>query len=108
MDSVGKARAAALQTRQERWEKTVEVQHGRSLPGKREELRAVETVERGIQHQKNGEDDLAIACFTEAIRLNPECARAYRLRGQIHSRTGSWAKAERDLSKARRVEARQT
>jgi Flp pilus assembly protein TadD len=82
----------------------VEVQHGQSLPGERENL---QVVEKGIEHLENGEDDRAIECFTEAIRLNPECARAYRLRGQIYSKTGNWAKAERDVAKARRAEARQ-
>jgi Tfp pilus assembly protein PilF len=85
----------------------VEVQHGQSLPGKREELQAVEAVERGIQYLENDEEDRAIECFTEAIRVNPECARAYSLRGQVYSKTGKWAKAERDVAKARRIEARQ-
>ena len=83
----------------------MEVQHRQSLPSGPENLRVVE---EGIEHLDNGEDDLAMECFTEAIRLNPECARAYRLRGQIYSKTGKWAQAERDLAKARRVEARQT
>jgi len=83
----------------------MQVQLGQSLPSEREGLQAVE---QGIQYLENGEDDRAIECFTDAIRLNPECARAYRLRGQIYSKTGKWAKAERDVAKARRVEARQT
>ena len=82
----------------------MEVQHRQSLPSEPENL---QVVEEGIEHLENGEDDRAIECFTEAIRLNPECARAYRLRGQIYSKTGKWAKAERDVSKARRAEARQ-
>ena len=86
----------------------MEVQHGQSLPGERENLQAVEAIEQGIQYLENDEDHRAIECFTEAIRLNPECARAYRLRGQIYSKTGKWAKAERDVAKARRAEARQT
>ena len=85
----------------------MEVQHGQSLPGKREELQAVEAVERGIQYLENDEEDRAIECFTEAIRVNPECARAYFLRGHVYSKTGKWAKAERDVAKARRIEARQ-
>jgi Tfp pilus assembly protein PilF len=85
----------------------VEVQHEQNLPSEREDLQAVEAVEQGIQYLENAEDDRAIECFTEAIRLNPECARAYRLRGQTFSRTGNWAKAERDAAKARQAEARQ-
>ena len=82
----------------------MEVQHGQSLPSEREDL---QVVEEGIEHLKNGEDDRAIECFTEAIRLNAECARAYRLRGEVYSKMGKWAKAERDVAKARRSEARQ-
>jgi len=66
---------------------------------------AAEAMELGIQYQRNHEDDRAIECFTEAIRLDPECARAYHFRGQIYSKTGEWAKAERDVAKARRIEA---
>ena len=83
------------------------VQPWQSLPSEQEGVQAVEAIEQGIQCLENGEDDRAIECFTEAIRLNPECARAYRLRGQIYRKTGKWAKAERDVSKARRAEARQ-
>ena len=82
----------------------MEAQHTQSLPSERENLHAVEV---SIEHLENGDDDRAIECFTEAIRVNPECARAYRLRGQIHSKAGNWAKAERDVAKARRAEARQ-
>jgi Tfp pilus assembly protein PilF len=82
----------------------VEVRHGQSLPSEREGLQAVE---QGIQYLESDEDDRAIECFTEAIRLNPECVRAYQLRGQIYRKTGKWAKAERDIAKARRAEARQ-
>ena len=82
----------------------MEVQHGQSLPSERENL---QVVEEGIEHLENGEDDRAIECFTEAIRLNPESVRAYNLRGQIYSKTGNWAKAERDVAKARRIEATQ-
>ena len=85
----------------------MEIQHGPDLPSERENPQAIEAIEQGIQCRKNGEDDRAIECFTKAIRLSPECARAYHLRGQIYSETGKWALAERDVSKARRAEARQ-
>ena len=86
----------------------MKVQDGQSSPSERENLLVVEAIEQGIQHLENDEYNRAIECLTEAIRLNPECARAFRLRGQIHSKTGKWAEAERDVSKARRAEARQT
>jgi len=85
----------------------VEVQHSQNSPSEREDLQAAGAIEQGIQYLENDEDDRAIECFTEAIRLDRECARAYRLRGQTYSKTGNWAKAERDVAKARRAEARQ-
>ena len=85
----------------------MEVEHPRSLPSEREDPQAVEAIEQGIQFLENDEHERAIECFTEAIRLNPECVRAYHLRGQIYGKTGNWAKAERDVAKARRAEARQ-
>ena len=45
-------------------------------------------MERGVQYMENDQDDRAIECFTEAIRLCPECANAY-------------------FAKARRIEAKQ-
>ncbi len=81
----------------------MEVQSGQSGPSEEEILRIVE---QGIKHMENGEDDRAVECFTEAIRLNPEHARAYHLRGQAYRESGNWAKAERDVAKARRAEAR--
>jgi len=81
----------------------VEVQKGQRFLSEQENLRVAD----GISHVKNGEDDLAIECFTEAIRLNPGCARAYYLRAEIYSKNGKWAMAERDIAKARQAEARQ-
>lgn len=78
---------------------------GQGLTNERQRRQAAEAIEQGIQHQGNDENDRAIECFTEAIRLNPQCVKAYHLRGQIYNRTGEWAKAERDVAKARRVEA---
>jgi Flp pilus assembly protein TadD len=85
----------------------VGLQPRHSPPGEQENQQAADAVKQGIRHLQDGEDDRAIECFTEAIRLNPECARAYRLRGEICSRMGNWAKAERDLAKARQAEARE-
>ena len=84
----------------------MEEQHGQSSPSE-EALQAVRAVEQGIQCLENQENDRAIECFTEAIHLDPDCATAYRLRGQIYSKAGKWANAERDVAKARRAEARQ-
>ena len=82
-------------------------QDSQGLQSDRQDLQAGEAIRRGIQYMENGEDDRAINCFTEAIRLNPKCAEAYHLRGQVHSRMGKWAEAERDVAKARRADAAQ-
>jgi serine/threonine-protein kinase len=84
----------------------VKVQHGQSLPSERDERLALDAIKQGIQHLEHDEYEQAVECFSKAIRLNPECARAYLIRGQTYSKMGKWAKAERDVSKARRVEAR--
>ncbi len=85
----------------------MEQQPRQSVPGKPAELQAVEAIEQGILHFEDGEADRAVEFFTEAIRLDPESAKAYRLRGHVYSKIGKWALAERDIAKARRAEARQ-
>ena len=62
---------------------------------------------RACTHDIKGEFDLAIDDCTNVIRLDPQRATAYHLRGQVYGKTGQWAKAERDVAKARRFEARQ-
>ena len=81
----------------------VKPQDRQKSQSERENLRVAE----GISHMENGENDQAIECFTDTIRLNPGCARAYHLRAEIYSKTGKWALAERDIAKARQAEARQ-
>ena len=62
---------------------------------------------RACAYDEKGDFDLAINDCNEAIRLNSECVRAYRLRATIYSKAGKWANAERDVAKARQIEARQ-
>ena len=62
---------------------------------------------RACAYNEKGDFDLAINDCNEAIRLNSECTKAYRLRGKVHSKAGKWANAERDVAKARQIEARQ-
>ena len=85
--------------------------HGRAIECFTEAIRLFPTFTnahfaRACAYDDKGEFDLAVTDCTEVIRLNPESARAYRLRGQVYSKTGKWAKAERDVAKARQVEAR--
>jgi len=85
----------------------MDVPRGQDFPNEPEDQQTAVAIEQGIRFLEDGETDRAIECFTEAIRLSPGCARAYRLRGRVYSRTGKWARAERDVAKARRAEARQ-
>lgn len=57
--------------------------------------------EQYVTRFETGEYDQAIVDFTEAIRLNPNDAEAYALRGLAYAGKGDQAKAEVDLAKAR-------
>jgi tetratricopeptide (TPR) repeat protein len=48
-----------------------------------------------------GDQDKAIADYTEAVRLKPENARAYFNRGIAYKAKGDLDKAEQDLTKAK-------
>ena len=60
---------------------------------------------RACAHADKGNLDRAIADCGEVIRLNPEHAGAYRLRASIYDGMGNWAKAERELAKAKQIES---
>lgn len=62
---------------------------------------------RACAHDDKGDFDQALADCDEVIRLNPEHAGAYRLRGSIYDGMGNWAKAERNLAKAKQIEGQQ-
>lgn len=46
----------------------------------------------------------AIADCTAAIRINPHCGKAFRVRGIAHRRMGEWAEAHRDLTQAQSLD----
>ena len=62
---------------------------------------------RACAYDDKDDFDLVVADCTEVIRLDPEHVGAYRLREGIYEKTGKWALAERDLAKARQIEAKQ-
>ena len=49
---------------------------------------------------KAGQDDAAIAGFTEVIKINPEISAAYSARGYLHSKKGSFDKAIADFTES--------
>ena len=55
----------------------------------------------GVENSKNGEVELAIEDFTQAIELKPDYAEAYYYRGGAWLRLENREKAEVDLSVAR-------
>jgi Flp pilus assembly protein TadD len=65
--------------------------------------RAIDAFNRGLAHYNDGENDLAIAAYAEAIRLNPKDAGAYYFRGLVQAENGETAGAEADFAKARQL-----
>jgi tetratricopeptide (TPR) repeat protein len=61
-------------------------------------------VKRGIARQQKGEHDAAIADFTKAIELNPDCVQAYASRGVSKDATGDTAGAKSDYSKSIQIQ----
>jgi lipoprotein NlpI len=57
-------------------------------------------IDRGNAYRARGDNDRAIADFTEAIRLDPRAADAYYSRGFAYLYSGSLANALADVSKA--------
>ena len=61
-------------------------------------------LKRGIARQQKGEHDLAIADFTKAIELNPDCVQAYASRGVSKDAQGDTAGAKSDYSKSIQIQ----
>jgi tetratricopeptide (TPR) repeat protein len=59
---------------------------------------------RGHDHRLAGDLDLALADFTEAIRLDPESAEAYHSRGNVHFAARAYDRAIADYNEALRLD----
>jgi tetratricopeptide (TPR) repeat protein len=65
---------------------------------------AVARHSRGLAYAATGENDRAIADFSEAIRIDPGYASAYNLRGNTHSRKREYNRAIEDYDHAIRID----
>jgi len=59
---------------------------------------------RGIEYEAKGEDERAIADYSEAIKLDPKYVRAYGNRGILYARKGELDRAIADYSEAIRLD----
>ena|ERR1700677_1086017 len=64
--------------------------------------------QQGMDASRNGQYELAIASFTEAIRLDPKYVPAYNNRGDIFKATGNYDKAIADYDEAIRLDPKYT
>jgi tetratricopeptide (TPR) repeat protein len=64
---------------------------------------AIAFYNRALAHENKEKYDLAIADYSEAIRLNPNDADAYLYRGLDKQRTGDKAGAEADIAAAKQI-----
>ena len=63
-----------------------------------DDTRAIAANKRGNKHADAGEYDKAIESYSEAIRLDPNFAKAYRNRGWVYGHKGNHDKAIDDFT----------
>ena len=65
---------------------------------------AINSYNRGVEAVQENDYDLAITCFSEAIRLAPQLAIAYNSRGFAYDKKGEYDKAIADYTEAIRLD----
>ena len=58
-----------------------------------------------MAYERKGNNDQAIADYTEAIRRSPKYIPAYYGRGRLYERNGEKDKAEADFADAKKLES---
>ena len=61
-------------------------------------------VKRGMARQQQGDHDAAIADFTKAIEMNPDCVQGYASRGLSREAKGDAAGAKSDYGKSIQIQ----
>jgi len=61
-------------------------------------------LKRGMARQQKGDHDAAIADFTKAIEMNPDCVQAYASRGLSKEAKGDAAGAKADYGKSIQIQ----
>jgi tetratricopeptide (TPR) repeat protein len=64
---------------------------------------ALDACKRAFDHEESGELDKAIAAYSEAIGLDPECADAYFFRGGVYVKRNDLDRAVADYTHAIRL-----
>ena len=81
-------------------------QQGAAAPAADQRSAAAGAVKKGIAFLEKGDLDSAAAAFTEAIRLDPKCARAYYCRALAYERQGKHDRALADCIQSVRIDPR--
>ena len=59
---------------------------------------------KAIALNKKSKNDEALACLNKCLKMNPEYAKAYVKRGEVHSALGDAEEAVKDYSKASQID----